>query len=109
MQALRATHSATHTVGCDCCRPSCGRPTSPKLTYVIRIGLTQHLGRENSVFDVGGLLVAALYKCMLYSHKPRIGHIFGYMAQNAIPREPTPLATPHFLWFPPLTIAQTDA
>ena len=43
------------------------------------------------------------------THKPRIGHIFGYMAQNAIPRAPTPPATPHFLWFPPLTIAQTDA
>ena len=24
------------------------------------------------------------------SHKPRIGHIFGYMAQNAIPRAPNP-------------------
>ena len=43
------------------------------------------------------------------SHKPRIGHIFGYMAQNAIPRARTPPATPHFLWFPPLKIAQTDA
>ena len=43
------------------------------------------------------------------SHKPRIGHIFGYMAQNAILRAPTPPATPHFLWFPPLKIAQTDA
>ena len=39
------------------------------------------------------------------SHKPRIGHIFGYMAPNAIPRAPTPSATPHFLWFPSLTIA----
>ena len=38
------------------------------------------------------------------SHKPRIGHIFGYVAQNAIPRAPTPPATPHFLWFPPLRI-----
>ena len=43
------------------------------------------------------------------SRKPKIGHIFGYMAQNAIPRAPTPPATPHFLWFPPLKIAQTDA
>ena len=43
------------------------------------------------------------------SHKPRIGHILGYMAQNAIPRAPTPPATPHFLWFPPLIIVQTDA
>ena len=42
-------------------------------------------------------------------HKPRIAHIFGYMAQNAIPRAPTPPATPHFLWFPALRIAQTDA
>ena len=39
------------------------------------------------------------------SHKPRIGHIFGYMAQNAISRAPTPPATPHFMWFPPLRIA----
>ena len=37
------------------------------------------------------------------SHKPRIGHIFGYMAQNAIPRARTPPATPHFLWFPKQT------
>ena len=43
------------------------------------------------------------------SHKPRIGHIFGYMAQNAIQRAHNPPATPHFLWFPPLRIAQTDA
>ena len=42
-------------------------------------------------------------------HKPRIGHILGYMAQNAIPRAPTPPTTPHFLWFPPLRIAKTDA
>ena len=38
-------------------------------------------------------------------HKPRIGHIFGNVAKNAIPRAPTPPATPHFLWFPPLKIA----
>ena len=43
------------------------------------------------------------------SHKPRIGHIFGYMAQNVIPRAPSPPATPHFLWFPTLEFAQTDA
>ena len=42
------------------------------------------------------------------SHKPRMVHIFGYMARNAIPRGPIPPATPHFLWFPPLRIAQTD-
>ena len=42
------------------------------------------------------------------SHKPRMGHILGYMAQNVIPRAPTPPAIPHFLWFPPLGIAQTD-
>ena len=39
------------------------------------------------------------------SHKPRIGHIFGYMAQTAIPRAPNPPAIPHFLWFPTLKIA----
>ena len=43
------------------------------------------------------------------SHKPRIGHMFGYMAQNAIPRAPTPPATPDFLSFRPLRSAQTDA
>ena len=43
------------------------------------------------------------------SDKPRTSHIFGYMAQNAIPRAPSPPATPHFLWFPPLRIAQMDA
>ena len=42
-------------------------------------------------------------------HKPRMGHIFGHMAQNAIPRAPTPAATPHCLWFLPLNIVQTDA
>ena len=35
------------------------------------------------------------------SHKPRIGHIFGYMAQNAIPRAPTPPAAPTFCGFHP--------
>ena len=43
------------------------------------------------------------------SHKPRTGHIFGYMVQNAIPRAPTPPATPLFLRFPPLRIAQMNA
>ena len=42
------------------------------------------------------------------NHKPTIGHIFGYMAQIAIPRAPTPSAIPQFLWFPPLRIAQMD-
>ena len=43
------------------------------------------------------------------SDKPRIGHILGYMAQDSIPRAPTPPATPHVLWLPPLKIAQADA
>ena len=43
------------------------------------------------------------------SHKPRIGHILGYMAQNVIPRAPSPPATSHVLWFPSLRIAPTDA
>ena len=60
MQALRATHGATRTVGRDCCRPSYGRPTGPKLTCVIRIRLAQRLGRKNRVFDLGGVLVATL-------------------------------------------------
>ena len=42
------------------------------------------------------------------SHRPRIGHIFAYMAQNAISRAPTPPAIPHFLWFATLRIAQKD-
>ena len=33
------------------------------------------------------------------SHKPRTGHIFGYMAQNAIPRAPSP--PPTFCGFHP--------
>ena len=33
----------------------------------------------------------------------------GGVAQNRIPRAPSPPATPHFLWFPSLTIAQRPA
>ena len=32
--------------------------------------------------------------------KPRTDRILGYVAQNRIPRAPSPPATPHFLWFP---------
>ena len=35
--------------------------------------------------------------------KPSTGRILGYVAQN--PRAPSPPATPHFLWFPSLRIA----
>ena len=35
------------------------------------------------------------------NHKPRIGHIFGYMAQNAIPRAPIPPEPPTFCGFHP--------
>ena len=38
--------------------------------------------------------------------KPSTGRILGYVAQNLIPRAPSPPATPHFLWFPSLRIAQ---
>ena len=55
--------------------------------------------------DLTTLFEVILCRLAANSHKPRIGHIFGYMAQNAIPRAPNPLATPHFLWFPPLRIA----
>ena len=41
--------------------------------------------------------------------KPSTGRILGYVAQIPIPRAPSPPATPHFLWFPPLGIAQTFA
>ena len=40
--------------------------------------------------------------------KPRTGRILGYVAQNQVPRAPIPPATPHFLWFPSLIIAQRD-
>ena len=40
--------------------------------------------------------------------KPRTGRILGYVAQKRIPRAPSPPATPHFLWFPSLRIAQRD-
>ena len=38
--------------------------------------------------------------------KPSMGRILGYVAQIPIPRAPSPLATPHLLWFPSLRIAQ---
>ena len=41
--------------------------------------------------------------------KPRTGRILGYVAQTRIPRAPIPPATPHFLWFPSLRIAQRAA
>ena len=41
-----------------------------------------------------------------YTPKPSTGRILGYVAQNPIPRAPSPPATPHFLWFPSLRIAQ---
>ena len=34
--------------------------------------------------------------------KPSTGRILGYVAQNPIPRAPSPPASPHFLWFPSL-------
>ena len=41
--------------------------------------------------------------------KPSTGLILGYVAHIRIPRAPSPPAIPHFLWFPSLGIAQTDA
>ena len=41
--------------------------------------------------------------------KPSTGRILGCVAQNPIPRAPIPPATPHFLWFPSVRIAQRDA
>ena len=41
--------------------------------------------------------------------KPSTGCILGYVAQNPIPSAPSPPATPDFLWFPGLRIAQRDA
>ena len=38
--------------------------------------------------------------------KPSKGRILGYVAQIRIPKAPSPPATPHFLWFPSLRIAQ---
>ena len=40
--------------------------------------------------------------------KPFTDRILGYVAQNPIPRASSPPATPHFLWFPALGIAQRD-
>ena len=40
--------------------------------------------------------------------KPRTRRILGYVAQNQVPRAPILPATPHFLWFPGLKIAQRD-
>ena len=40
--------------------------------------------------------------------KPSTGRILGSVAQNPIPRAPSPPATPHFLWFPSLRIAQRE-
>ena len=37
-----------------------------------------------------------------------MGRILGYVAQNRILRAPSPPATPDFLWFPTLRIAQRD-
>ena len=49
-------------------------------------------------------------RCLCQSGpKPRTGRILVYVAQNPIPRAPIPPATPHFLWFPSLRIAQRDA
>ena len=69
---------------------------------------TSSLRPSNSMICPGNGTKRPLETSNADSHKPRIGHIFGYMAQNAIPRAPTPRATPHVLWFPPLKIAQTD-
>ena len=41
--------------------------------------------------------------------KPKTDHILGYVAQNATSSAPSPPATTHFWWFPPLKIALTDA
>ena len=38
--------------------------------------------------------------------KPSTGRILGYVAQNPIPKAPSPPASPRFLWFPSLRIAQ---
>ena len=40
--------------------------------------------------------------------KPRTDHILTYVAQNDDPRAYRPPASPHFLWLPPLPMAQTD-
>ena len=41
--------------------------------------------------------------------KTRTGRILGYVAQQHIPRAPSPPANPHFWWCPTLRIAQRDA
>ena len=49
--------------------------------------------------------LAVRYLCSTQP-KPRTGRILGYVAQNQVPRAPIPPATPRFLWFPSLRIAQ---
>ena len=46
-----------------------------------------------------------LHRLAGHSRKPKTGRISGCVAQNAIPRTPSPPATPHLLWFPPLKTA----
>ena len=52
--------------------------------------------------------MTVLFLCQT-SPKPSTGGILGYVAQIRIPRAPSPPATPDFLWFPILGIAQRDA
>ena len=40
--------------------------------------------------------------------KPRTDHILTSVSQNYDPSAHRPPATPHFLWFPPLQVAQMD-
>ena len=72
------------------------------------------LGPSNSIICPGNSpkrpsTAPNLCRLAANSHKRRTCHISGYMAQNAIPRAPIPLATRDLLWFPHLKIAQTDA
>ena len=43
------------------------------------------------------------------TRKPSTGRILGYVAQNPIPRAPSPPASPHVLWIGSLIIPQRDA
>ena len=61
--------------------------------------------RNGPKMDKNGLNVC--YFCQSCP-KPRMGRILGCVAQNQVPRAPSPPATPYFLWFPSLRIAQRD-
>ena len=60
-----------------------------------------------NAFSIG--LITMFRRSVLFNFLKSESCIYKSMAQNAILRALNPPATPNFLWFPPLRIAQTDA